>query len=267
MNLLQMSFTGAVMILAVTVIRALAINKVPKKTFLVLWGIALVRLMIPFSLPSWFSIYSLWNREMPTEGMNTTAGMLIPVIPAGDQASIPHNTVGPVANVSAPEIIWILGCVLCAFFFAAAYWRSYKEFQMSLPVRNDGIEKWLETHPTKRTITVRQSSLVSSPLTYGVIHPVILLPKTTVWNNEETLHYVLAHELVHIKRLLSARAEVAKTVVVPATINAARTRDTTVVFRVFIIAVILSSIAFLLKLLQRGVKPLLVSSMLIRTLA
>lgn len=71
---------------------------------------------------------------------------------------------------------------------------------MSLPVRNDGIEKWLETHPTKRTITVRQSSLVSSPLTYGVIRPVILLPKTTVWNNEETLHYVLAHELVHIKR-------------------------------------------------------------------
>ena len=200
MNLLQMSFTGAVMILAVTVIRALAINKVPKKTFLVLWGITLVRLMIPFSLPSWFSIYSLWNREMPTEGMNTAAGMLIPVIPAEHQATIPHNTVGPVANVSAPEIIWILGCVLCAFFFAAAYWKSYKEFQMSLPVRNDGIEKWLETHPTKRTITVRQSSLVSSPLTYGVIRPVILLPKTTVWNNEETLHYVLAHELVHIKR-------------------------------------------------------------------
>lgn len=200
MNLLQMSFTGAVMILAVTVIRAIAINKVPKKTFLVLWGIALVRLMIPFSLPSWFSIYSLWNREMPTERMNTAAGTLIPVIPAGHQAATPHNTVGPMANVSAPEIIWILGCVLCAFFFATAYWKSYKEFQMSLPVRNDGIKKWLETHPTRRTITVRQSSLVSSPLTYGVIHPVILLPKTTVWNNEETLHYVLTHELVHIKR-------------------------------------------------------------------
>ena len=200
MNLLQMSFTGAVMILAVTVIRAIAINKVPKKTFLVLWGIALVRLMIPFSLPSWFSIYSLWNREMPTERMNMVAGTLIPVIPAGHQAATPHNTVGPMANVSAPEIIWILGCVLCAFFFAAAYWKSYKEFQMSLPVRNDGIEKWLETHPTRRTITVRQSSLVSSPLTYGVMHPVILLPKTTVWNNEETLNYVLTHELVHIKR-------------------------------------------------------------------
>ena len=200
MNLLQMSFAGAVMILAVTVIRALTINKVPKKTFLVLWGIALVRLMIPFSFPSWFSIYSLWNREMPTEGMNAAAGMLIPVIPAGQEAAVPYNTVGSVANVSAPEIIWILGCVLCATFFAAAYWKSYKEFQMSLPVRNDGVQKWLETHPTRRTIDVRRSGLVSSPLTYGVIHPVILLPKTTDWNNEKALQYILAHEFVHIKR-------------------------------------------------------------------
>ena len=39
MSLLHMSFAGAVMILAVTVIRALVIYRVPKKTFMVLWGI------------------------------------------------------------------------------------------------------------------------------------------------------------------------------------------------------------------------------------
>lgn len=50
MNLLQMSFMGGAMILAVTVMRALAMHKVPKQTFLVLWGVVLVRLMIPFSL-------------------------------------------------------------------------------------------------------------------------------------------------------------------------------------------------------------------------
>ena len=38
MSLLHMSFAGAVMILAVTVIRALVIYRVPKKTFMVLWG-------------------------------------------------------------------------------------------------------------------------------------------------------------------------------------------------------------------------------------
>jgi hypothetical protein len=33
----------------ITVIRALTINRLPKKTFLALWGITLVRLLIPFS--------------------------------------------------------------------------------------------------------------------------------------------------------------------------------------------------------------------------
>ena len=59
MGLLQMSSAGGVMILAVIVIRALAINLLPKKTFGVLWGIAATRLLIPFSVPSAFSVYSL----------------------------------------------------------------------------------------------------------------------------------------------------------------------------------------------------------------
>lgn len=37
MRLLQMSLAGGVMIVVITVLRALAINKVPKKTFLLLW--------------------------------------------------------------------------------------------------------------------------------------------------------------------------------------------------------------------------------------
>lgn len=59
MSLLQMSFAGGVMILAVIVIRALVINLLPKKTFGALWGIVVVRLLIPFSVPSMFSVYSL----------------------------------------------------------------------------------------------------------------------------------------------------------------------------------------------------------------
>lgn len=35
---MNMSFTAAVMIVAIIVIRALVINKLPKKTFMVLWG-------------------------------------------------------------------------------------------------------------------------------------------------------------------------------------------------------------------------------------
>ena len=40
MKLLQMSLAGGVMILVITVIRALAIERLPKKTFLALWAAA-----------------------------------------------------------------------------------------------------------------------------------------------------------------------------------------------------------------------------------
>ena len=44
MSFLQMSLHGAVMIAVITILRALTLNQVPKKTFLVLWALALVRL-------------------------------------------------------------------------------------------------------------------------------------------------------------------------------------------------------------------------------
>ena len=50
MSLLQMSFLGTVIILLIVVLRAVLINRLPKKTFLILWWIALIRLLVPFSI-------------------------------------------------------------------------------------------------------------------------------------------------------------------------------------------------------------------------
>lgn len=62
MSIVQMSFSGAVLILAVVVLRALAMNRLPKDTFLILWGIVLLRLLVPFSVPSQLSVYS-WMEQ------------------------------------------------------------------------------------------------------------------------------------------------------------------------------------------------------------
>lgn len=63
MTLLNMSFYGAVIILAILIIRAFTLHKLPKKTFLILWGVALLRLLIPFEISSGFSLYSLLPEE------------------------------------------------------------------------------------------------------------------------------------------------------------------------------------------------------------
>ena len=48
MNLVQMSVSGALLILAVALIRLAALRAVPKRTFLFLWALVLVRLLVPF---------------------------------------------------------------------------------------------------------------------------------------------------------------------------------------------------------------------------
>lgn len=65
MSLVQMSLSATLMIVAIIILRALTIERFPKKTFLVLWWIALLRLLIPFSIPSVMSIYSWISPDVP----------------------------------------------------------------------------------------------------------------------------------------------------------------------------------------------------------
>ena len=200
MSLLQMSFTGGILILAVIVIRALAINMLPKKAFNALWWISVVRLMIPFSIQSVFSVYSLMGSHAPGNG--SQAIRVLPIGASGQAASMPDSITNA---VSTWTVVWAAGVLVCAVFFSLAYWKCWKEFQTSLPVGNDFTENWLSVHQQGRRISIRQSGRFSAPLTYGVLHPVILMPTSTKWENTDSLAYVLAHEYVHIRRFDSIR--------------------------------------------------------------
>lgn len=207
MSLLQMSFVGAVMILAIIVIRALAINLLPKKTFGVLWGIAVVRLLLPLSLPSVFSVYSLLRKYIPViDAVKGSQAVLVLQTETPEQITTIHNNLSSTANtVSVWAVIWAIGMLISVMVFAIAYWKCQQEFQTSLPVNNDFITKWLNSHQQKRTIAIRQSSRFSAPLTYGILRPVILVPTSTEWENTASLQYVLEHEYVHIRRFDSIK--------------------------------------------------------------
>lgn len=203
MKLLQMSLAGGVMILVITVIRALAIERLPKKTFLALWAAALARLLAPVSLPSALSIYSLLARRAPAAA-EWTAVPALPDLPVAAEtaaaAAAQQTASAPAAQPPVWTIVWAVGTAVCAVVFAVAYGRCCREFRASFPVENDVIRRWLQSHPLRRTIAIRQSGRISSPLTFGVLRPVILVPKKTDWTDETALRYVLEHEFVHIQR-------------------------------------------------------------------
>ena len=204
MKLLQMSLAGGVMILVITVIRALAIERLPKKTFLALWAAALVRLLAPVSLPSALSIYSLLARRAPAAA-EWTAAPALPGLPAetgaaAAAAAAQQTAAAPAAQPPVWAIVWAVGAAVCAAVFAVAYGRCCREFRASFPVESEVTRRWLQSHPLRRTVAIRQSGRISSPLTFGVLRPVILMPKKTDWTDEAALRYVLEHEFVHIQR-------------------------------------------------------------------
>lgn len=194
MSLLQMSISAGVMILVVTVIRAITINRFPKKTFLALWGIVLARLLLPFSWPSPLSVYSLISYPMAEQIGGAPTANVLPF-------SLDTNIADTSFTGFSPWVwIWGIGAVLCILYFMVAYIRCRHEFKMSQPVENVFTAEWLSEYKCKRPITIRQTSGISAPLTYGISRPVILMPAQTDWTDTKKLQYILAHEYVHIRR-------------------------------------------------------------------
>lgn len=237
MSILQMSFSGAVLILAVLVLRVLTINRLPKDTFLILWGIVLVRLTVPFSVPSELSVYSWIEQNLDgrltdqgnAEDVDTAAvkndrNVIKQPINTGNDGIVEENAVientgedvtnhknfdilyQPLAQgynfVSGSLIgfvVWCAGMLLSMTYFTVSYLRCRFEFQTALPVDNPFAQHWLAEHP-HRCPAIRQSDKISTPLTYGIWHPVILMPKNTDWDNTQQLEYILMHEYIHILR-------------------------------------------------------------------
>ena len=202
MSLFQMSVAGGVLILFIVVIRALAIHRLPKTTFLALWMIAALRLLLPFSIPLTFNIhigldvFSDVVQELPSGNIAST-------LPGDSPPSYDIGTAVPspaTEHISTFEILWLVGVLLLAIYFSISYFRSMRKFRMSIPDNTPYIQNWLAAHQISRPLAVRSSDLISSPLTYGILRPVILLPKKLDRNDPVALKYVLTHEYVHIRR-------------------------------------------------------------------
>ena len=201
MSLLQMSFSGAVLILAIVIIRAMTINILPKRTFLILWGIVLLRLLVPFSIPSELSMYSLVNQNTDANVfVGTQINNVLPMTLA-ESPEITQELFGQqVPSVSIRFAIWCIGMILCMAFFVISYLHWYFRFQTAVAVHNDYVEQWLKAHKLNRPLSIKQSGKVDAPLTYGIFRPVIVMPKDTDWDNVKQMEYMLLHEYVHICR-------------------------------------------------------------------
>ena len=195
-TLFEMSLQGGVFIVAVAALRALMLNKLPKTAFITLWELAILRLLLPFGV---FGASEQADTVVPSP-----VGSL-PTVIVGGTAYNPAVTDIPTAQsgrqVDVIALIWCAGAVLVAAYLLVNYFRCRREFASAIPLEDSFVSDWQSRQRTKRVIKVKVTDAVSSPMTYGLLRPVILLPKNIDIKNTSQLRFILMHEYVHIKKL------------------------------------------------------------------
>lgn len=184
MILLKMSFSASIFIIAIMFIRVLALKKLPSVTFSVLWNIVIIKLLFPIKIPTHFSIYNILNWNI------------------GQKATTNIGSINNYFSYFSKIIIFIWASIalFIGVYFVAThlYWK--KIYETALPAQNILEEKLGKSDYLISKVQIKILDRISVPLTYGLFHPVVILPVTLLNCEKETINYVLAHEFTHIRK-------------------------------------------------------------------
>lgn len=190
LHIVNISITAGWMILAVLLLR-LILKNAPKYIRLILWALVGLRLLLPFSLKSNFSLvpsvetipYDIALQRVPSvnTGLTVTNDLINPVIEKslstkGIQSMNPLQFLLPVLS-----ILWILGVVALFLYAFISYLKLKKEIRASILVSEN----------------IYICDDIKSPFILGVIRPKIYIPSNL---EEKHKSFVLSHERAHIER-------------------------------------------------------------------
>lgn len=189
-DFLNISITASYIILAVILIR-LIFPKIPKKFICILWAIAGIRLVLPFSIESIFSLIPSAETFDPvlsnTKGLQINSGISAIDTPVNDYlgdryyegVTVAANLKDIAASVAA--IVWIIGIAAILLYGIISYIRVKKTVTDAVLLKDN----------------IWQSEKVVSPFILGIFKPKIYIPFNM---DAETANYVIAHENAHLKR-------------------------------------------------------------------
>ncbi|MBQ9992981.1 MAG: peptidoglycan DD-metalloendopeptidase family protein [Firmicutes bacterium] len=194
MKLLEMSLCAALLITAIVIIRALCLHKIPKKTFILLWCIVLLRLLIPFELPASLLPFELPSLDAGIERLTTSDADKIGFAVDPKQWQLQPMENNAKASFPWQAAVYAAGALLCASFFIASHQRFLRKCADSLPLEPDK-----RPFRTERRVRLRSSDRILQPFTYGIIKPTVILPKSLLSGEKGQQNIVLLHEFMHIR--------------------------------------------------------------------
>lgn len=206
--LLKMSLSGGILILLIALVRMAALNKLPKRMFMLLWSVALLRLLVPAELPLAWGIALPVMRaaediagKIPASAASQNAGMVADnggdtgrtyekntrSFAGGSAEGSPNQTaekntdwkVGGISDTGQNYTfyIWLAGAVTMLFILSALYIREYRKIREALPVEKESGEYLRKLARIPARVRLQVSDRIVSPVTFGIARPKIVLPK------------------------------------------------------------------------------------------
>lgn len=187
----QWIITSSLLILAVLLIRALGRDRLSARLRYALWGLVLLRLLMPFSIGESALSIRNWLPETQTAQVQTqpiliddlmettqqNQGVVMPAIPITEGES--SRT-----SVSLLAVVWAVGFLLTGAVFVIC------NLRFALQLRHDRKEMMHHFVPVYLT------DAVETPCLFGAIRPAIYITPE-VCRDETALRHVLTHELTH----------------------------------------------------------------------
>lgn len=191
-KLLAMSLSGALIICVIFLARLLLQNNVHRTVWLLLWAVAVLRLLLPLSVAAGSSIFNLPMFRTP-EPVAVQVETVQPMQTEQIPQTVPTEAPAP-AKLSAADIlriVWLTGAVGISGYFIINHILARRRYRFAVPAELVGVPD---------TVRVKELEGLSSPLTYGLLRPVILLPQGLSEDPDRCRH-ILSHELSHIRHL------------------------------------------------------------------
>lgn len=191
--LIRMSISGGILIFLILVLRLFTVQKLPKRLFVLLWDIAMLRLLLPVSIPV----------RLPANHVTTALRN------AGNTAFVLHGNEIPISETASGHyeiqnilfLLWLLGTAVWSVVFTYRYRKEYGKIKEALPLSPEDEKELRTLVQIPGWVTLKKSDQILTPVSFGFIHPRILLSSVFPVTDRTQLTYVLTHELVHIKRM------------------------------------------------------------------
>lgn len=223
--LIETSLMASILVGFILCIKVLFRNKLTPRWQYMLWIVLMIRLLLPWSPDSSYSIYSLLSyRSSVSEVIpkNMPATENIVNIESDRKVELESNP-KMVTKTSEPEVevslekqttfslyklalyVWLAGVIILATITFLTNRRLYSYIKKQPDITDEQVitvfDRCKQSMKMKKAVSLRLAGKIASPTVFSFFRPKVLLSKKHMKVlNEQQLQYVFYHELAHIKR-------------------------------------------------------------------